>query len=209
MAELKKYTKDDVIDLELDELEILKKREEAFMQSGESLLDAIMNTPFKNKKKVDEIFEKIKFHKDNLSVIKFKINELKYTPIDYSNCNIHYHTITGISSITMNSNWTSTPSYISYSPPQSSNIFLKYIDVGYVNEQNDVCNISVVDDIFQSVLGNYYLTTNTGQILSLNRVVEIDEDSTLAKWYENMRRNFEREVKLNRIVKDDNDEKES
>ena len=61
----------------------------------------------------------------------------------------------------------------------------------------------------QDVLGNYYLTTNTGQILSLNRVVEIDEDSTLAKWYENMRRNFEREVKLNRIVKDDNDEKES
>ena len=74
------------------------------------------------------------------------------------------------------------------------------IEVTFVDEKNDLNSVVVVDDVFESVLGNYYLIYVNGVHLPLNRVITIEEDSKVGRWYKSMCKNFEREVKLKRVL---------
>jgi len=197
MNELKTLTKNDVKDLTLEELEDLKTKENLYLESGETLLEALLNVSFKSKDKVESIMSKISLHRRNIRVINSRIEEIEISKqgADWSTTGIGTHFI-----------------YNSATSPIWSQPHLKYetTEIEYVDASNNMQKTIVMDDVFHSVLGNYYLSTGNSNI-PLNRVISIDESSNVGKWYSRMQKNFERETKLNRIVKDEecNDEENS
>ncbi len=214
--------KEDLNDLSIDELEIIKSKEKEYIKSGDVLLEAMLNLPFKNREKVESLLKKISVHKSNITIIDTAILHLTNSQLvqngiisgsiwigqghNGSNINLsgtNSYLWGGTSSIYINGGTSSINGYSSYS---SIDYMLKKTNICYLDLNNCKVTVEVIDDIFHSVLGNYYLNTITGSIISLNRVIEIDEDSTLGKWYQKMCKNFEREVKLNRVLKDGNDE---
>lgn len=204
MNELKTLTKSDVIDLTLEELEDLKTNEKVYLESGEALLEALLNIPFKSKDKVESIMSKISQHRHNIRVINSRIDEIEISksgPVWCSTGQIFIGNGANLTYSNVSSPiWTTTT---------GSHFKYETTDIEYIDSSNNKQKITIVDDVFQSVLGNYYLTNGSSNV-PLNRVVQIDSESNVGKWYDRMCKNFDRENKLNRIVKDeDNDEKES
>jgi len=186
---MKEYIEIELEKEELEDLEILKSSEQAYLDSGEVLLEACLKLPFKNKEKVDSLIEKIAIHKNNVTRIGRVIYDKK-TPLYNDGVAVWGH-----STLTSGS-WNVVAGH-GYC--QSSNINI--IKVKYMKDSTDIKDYMVIDDIFKSELGNYYLMMPDGTPLDLNRIIEIDEDSNVGKWYGEMCQKFVREAKLKRISK--------
>jgi len=184
-----------------DELESFKSKEESKQESGEVLLDALLKTPFKSKEKVDKILEQIGQHKLNILLIGGKISEQTNTnwSFGYAGGGV---IVTGSTTTTTTTNgtngttWNTALAWANNSPNEE-NIQVEYIDLS-----NNVNTIYVIDDVIQSVFGEYYLISQQ-QHIPLKRVISIDENSNVGKWYSTMCKNFEREIKLKRVLKDE------
>lgn len=187
MEEFRIYSKNELKNYTLEELEALKKQEKAYLENGEALLKAMLNTPFKSKEKFEKIKKRISYHSNNISIINELIGELKatfYTPSaaeiaagnDISNNVSAYNVV------------------IKYS--NELNVPLKTTFIKYINEYNDEITLEVIDDIFQSVLNNYYMIDKRGNIIPLEKIIEINEDSLSGKWYKEM---LEKYIKTNKI----------
>lgn len=172
-----KFDKSKINEYDKEQLEVLKSKEKSYQESGEVLLESMLKLPFKNKNKLDELLLKITNHKKNISLILDKIDELE-------NKNNHNFLVCG------------------FDISQQRKNYIETVVVNYMNSDNEVENINVIDDVFQSVLGNYYLVDVNGFHLSLNRVIGIDEESSVGRWYNSMCKDFERGSKLKRILKD-------
>ena len=181
-------------DYDKDELELFLSKERAYQSSGEVLLEATLKMPFKNKEKVDKILNKIDSHKSNIISINERISKLE---VDKQN-----HTwISGYSNGIGTIIWGTANNYNSYGV-SSPTIVVDLIHVKYIDNNNDIITIKVLDDVFESILGNYYLVMEEGVHVPLKRVIEIDEESNVGKWYSVMCKNFDRESKLKRVLKD-------
>jgi hypothetical protein len=188
-------------DYDKNDLEIFLSNESAYKLSGEALLEATLNIPFKNKSKIDKILEKIEYHKKNITSIDDRIRELDSA----SWLNKYTYWLSGTSTAygTTGYNSVCIPNY-GCSTPIISNA---NIEVKFVNADSSVMLLEVQDDVFESVLGNYYLIDRYGGHIPLNRVIEIDEESNVGKWFIMMCKNFDRETKLKRVLKDDETQK--
>lgn len=198
MNESVKYKYEDLCDYSKEELESLILKEDAYIQNGEALIEAMLNSPFKNKEKFNLLKEKISSHQQNKLLIRKKIEEL--TPpkdIDLSSSSIYLGSSTLISA---SCNWsTTTNSWLPHTK-------IEEVNIKFANTTNEIVDGKVLDDIFQSVLGEYYMMDMTGNIVPLKRIIDIDINSKTGKWYETMCKNFERSEKLKRVIKDENNE---
>jgi Txe/YoeB family toxin of Txe-Axe toxin-antitoxin module len=190
---MKELTKDDLKSNSKEELEAIQQREQALLNNGEVLLEAMLNVPFKNKEKFDKLKESIQVHNSNINLIKKTIEEInKPKTRDWS----FLSSGSILCSNTVLSNWmTSTPSFTK----------MELTKIKYADNYNDIQEGEVLDDIFQSILGDYYMQSPSGSIIPLKRIIEIDLSSRTGKWYETMCKNFERETKLKRIVNDESE----
>jgi len=195
---MKEYIEDELKEIELEDLEILRSTEKAYLDSGEVLLEACLKLPFKNKEKVDSLIGKISIYRNNIVRIDRAIYDVKNpTPAIGGICSIiNGSNLTWSSSTWSSSNWTLTPSQM------QSTTFVNVINVKYMMDSTDIKDYMVIDDLFKSELGNYYLLMPDGTPLDLNRIIEIDIESKVGKWYDSMCQNFVRESKLKRISKD-------
>ncbi|NPV13053.1 MAG: hypothetical protein HPY57_14905 [Ignavibacteria bacterium] len=194
MAESKKYSESELLTFNLEELESLKLQEMAYLDNGTTLLEAILNTPFKNKEKFEKLKSKISIHSTNISNIDKRIDELKNSKKE----NFPYGSLFTIGGpIT----WTTT--YVNQNYTK-----LKLTKIKYADCNNEVKEGEVLDDIFQSTLGNFYMTAENGSMVPLERIIEIDQESRSGKWYITMCKNLERNKKLKRVLngKDINNE---
>lgn len=197
MNESIKYKYEDLCDYSKEELESLILKEDAYIQNGETLIEAMLSSPFKNKEKFNLLKEKILIHQQNKSLILNRIEEITPKIIDnqsWSNSNIllGYKTNSTITTSTI----TSIPSYTK----------MELTKIKYADNYNEIQEGEVLDDIFQSILSDYYMQSPTGSIIPLKRIIDIDVNSKTGKWYETMCKNFERCEKLKRVTKDDNNE---
>ena len=62
----------------------------------------------------------------------------------------------------------------------------------------------IIDDVFQSVLGEYYVIDTNSKYIPISIIIEFeDHESKIYKWYDKMCLNFNREKKINRIIDDE------
>jgi hypothetical protein len=160
-----------------------------------------MKTPFKSKEKVEQIRKKIEYHRLKISFFNRKIKELEKNDSEYDGFLNSIGQPLGCSSITIN--YPSGITYNKFSQIWSTDT-MNTTSIKYLNEDMEELGAEVIDDIFQSVLGNYYLITNGSQHIFLNRVIDFDDESNIGKWYNSMSKNFERGKKLERVLKDEN-----
>ena len=195
MNESTKYKYEDLCDYSKEELDSLILKEDAYIQNGEALIEAMLNSPFKNKEKFNLLKEKISIHQQNKSLIKKRIEELT-PPINFSTT-LYGNFLVGS---TCSASWATSNNY--WRP----HIKIEETNIKYANNTNEIVDGKVLDDIFQSVLGEYYMMDITGNIVPLKRIIDIDINSKTGKWYETMCKNFERSEKLKRVIKDENNE---
>lgn len=196
MKESKKYIKEELEIYTKEELESLKIQERAYLDNGETLLEAMLRVPFKNKDKFEQLREKINVHISNIHIIENVIESKSVvSEIDLSEVASHPDkSLSGLLCGVSNSNYIvlNTRGYTK----------LKTVRIKYADSCNYIREIEVTDDIFQSVLGNYYMIITDGSLLPLERIVEIESESKTGKWYTTMCKNFERNEKLKRVLKD-------
>lgn len=189
---MKELTKDDLKSNSKEELEAIQQQEQALLNNGQVLLEAMLNVPFKNKEKFDKLKESIKVHNSNITLIKKTIEEInKPKTNDWS----FLSSGSILCSNTTLSNWAPSPSFTK----------MELTKIKYADNYNEIQEGEVLDDIFQSILGDYYMQSPSGSIIPLKRIIEIDSSSRTGKWYETMCKNFERSEKLNRVLKDESD----
>jgi len=177
---------------------------------------------FKDKKiKLNDTLESGKTFESEFFESDFPINDI----VSIWNSNILWNsslgTITTGSStswgtITTGSSWGTTNGYSTtglwqtQAMSQSSydNILNRMVIVKTISNDNilEYKNYIVIDDVFESYLGQLYLYTSNQSILYLNRVIEInelndfDEESKLSKWFTKNNQNYIRGKKLNKII---------
>ena len=196
-----KYDKEKEDEYTIEDYEIFKADHIAQKESGEALLETMLKVPFKSQKKVDDLLNKIDEHKVLISHFSDKIYRLKAK--EDSSILIGHTWISG----TSNAVWYGTGNIsIGYSSPFGK---IETTEIKYVDNENQIKTVEVMDDVFQSVLGNYYLTYIDGFRIPLTRVIYIDEESSVGKWFATMCKNFERGSKLERILKDEDNQEDS
>ena len=205
---MKDDDKNNIKDYTKEELDSFKIKEQLLIENGETSLEALLNVPFKNKEKVHDLLDKVNIHTQNIKDIENRITELSYKTDEPINDWYGGWSLSGSSNVLSGSGYVSTlnggstyNNYIYNSRPQMS---VKLITVNYISDNNVICiSDDIIDDVFQSVLGEYYLHYVNGSLLPLNRVIEIEPDSNVGIWFEKMCKNFERESKLKRVIKND------
>jgi len=197
MAESKKYKKDELLEYSIDELEALVIQEQSYINNGETLLDAILKVPFKNKEKFNKIKENISIHNENITEIRKIIYDLK-NPI-YNTSDLSGICLTDGTYIISN-----TTLHFNFNLLRTPITKVKYVDM-----YRNVLEGELIDDVFQSVTSDYYMMTTSGNVVSLNSILEIDPESKTGKWYEMMCKNFERNEKLKRVLKDGDNKTDS
>jgi hypothetical protein len=208
---MEEFDKEKLDEYSIEDLELYKSGYKAKQESGEVLLEAILKTPFKKPEKVKSIMNKIS---QNKGMVTYLSNAIRQKEQEKNTDNTNHGLTGGLVWTTGGTAvWSTNSGTIAYSNAgpigYSFNTKLEKTMVKYVDEYNEVKDVEVVDDIFQSVLGNYYLIYMDGVHLPLNRVIEFEEESNVGRWYERMRKNFERGSKLERILKDDDNEEDS
>jgi hypothetical protein len=192
---IKDYTEED--------LKIFQSIEEKNIESTEELFKNYLKVPFKDDKKTQQLLDKISSHKSYRDIIKSELRkreqESSYIDqFDWSNI-LNSNGIWSQSASNGNVTW--------YQNITKNNIHQKMITVTYYDEyEKQSFQIEVIDDVFKSELGNYYLSSLSNGNISLNNVIDIEENSNLYKWYQGMYQKFNRTQKLNRIDNDDNDD---
>lgn len=173
-----KLTKQDIENLTQEELKNLRIEQLQYLENGQVLLNALLKMPFKKPEKVEALVDNIKLYNHNIYLIDEEINKNEI---------INYEFISGdIFSNTHN---------IGY-----SEITIISILDGY----NNNFPIKIIDDVFQSVLGEYYVIDINSRYIPISKIVGFeDQDSKIYKWYDKMCLNFNREKKLNRIIDDE------
>lgn len=191
---MRKFDIDKLDEYDIDELNYFKSEYETKIQSGEALINSLLNAPFK-KEKINDILDKLDNNKTVLFKIKTKIilkkeiNDLNDYSQNIITSNIHVlPQTTGNLSYLTNSNIT-------------LDINLKSTSVSYLDNSNNIMRFEVIDDIFQSILGNYYLVGLSGLHLPLTHVISAEKDSKIDKWFNMMSKKIERKEKLKRILK--------
>ena len=168
-------TKETVNNLLLDELKELKTKENMLLKTGETLLESLLNVPFKTKDKIDAILERITKHKNNLSVINYRIYEI-------NNENSKNSMFPNYSSVLVNNSYSAntnfiTPNWTQYHTKESKYIEIEKINAKILDKDLKINKIKVIDDVFQSVLGTYYLVTDNGEYILLSDFAKNSWDS--------------------------------
>lgn len=193
---------DKIKDYTEEDLKIFQSIEEKNIESTEELFKNYLKVPFKDDKKTQQLLDKISSHKNYKDMIKKELREREQKFDQKSDYN--WSTLIDHSGFS----WIQNPStiqnfyqqQISGYPVYKTNIHQKIITVTYYDEcEKQSFQIEVIDDVFKSELGNYYLSSLSNGNISLNNVIDIEENSNLYKWYQEMCKKFNREQKLNRI----------
>jgi hypothetical protein len=198
---------DKIKDYTEEDLKIFQSIEEKNIESTEELFKNYLKVPFKDDKKTQQLLDKISSHKSYKDMIKKELREREqkksseYIWTDIFNIKLdpklYNNTLWYNNTPSWSQNYINQLSNISNIT--KNNIHQKMITVTYYDDcEKQSIQIEVLDDVFKSELGNYYLTSNDGNI-PLNNVIGIEEDSKLYKWYQEMCKKFNREQKLNRI----------
>jgi len=205
-----KYDKEKEDEYTIEDYEIFKADHIAQKESGEALLEAMLKVPFKNQKKVDDLLSKIDDHKVLISHFRDKIYKLKAKEESFF---VGHTWISGSSNVVWSGTGNISVGYNSIINQQGISLPLdgkiETTEIKYVDNENQIKTVEVMDDVFQSVLGNYYLTYIDGYKIPLTRVIYIDEESSVGKWFATMCKNFERGSKLERILKDEDNQEDS
>lgn len=196
------FDKNKIAEYTDEDLEIFQNIEEKNIESTEELFKNYLRVPFKDDKKIQQLLDKISSHKSYRNIIKSELRkrEQESSYIEQFNWSTILNSNVKLDPYVWYSNMNNNPSYINQlSSNIKNNIYQKMITVTYYDEyEKQSIQIDVLDDVFKSELGNYYLISNNGNI-PLNNVIDIEKDSNLYKWYQGMYQKFNREQKLNRI----------
>ena len=191
---------DKIKDYTEEDLKIFESIEEKNIESTEELFKNYLKVPFKDDKKSQQLLDKIRSHKDYKEMIKKELSKRELIKREQKSSEYDWSTILEAK---MNPNvWAHSWHSINSSINQCNSInkfHQKTVLIRYYDEyEKQTIKIEVIDDVFKSELGNYYLSSNDGNI-PLNNVIDIEKDSKLYKWYQEMYHNFNRERKLKRI----------
>jgi len=174
-----KLTKHDIENLTQEDLKNLRIEQLHYLENGQVLLNALLKIPFKKPEKVEALVDNIKLYNYNIYLIDEEINKNTFN----------------VSGLYISSKTVSNKFNIVY-----SEITIISILDGY----NNNFTIKIIDDVFQSVLGEYYVIDIDSRYIPISKIVGFeDQDSKIYKWYDKMCLNFNREKKLNRIFDDE------
>ena len=199
---IKDYTEED--------LKIFQSIEEKNIESTEELFKNYLKVPFKDDKKTQQLLDKISYHKSYRDIIKSELRKREQE--SYYIDQFNWSTILTNVKLDPNLWYSNNPTWSHSCINQladitKNNIHQKMITVTYYDEyEKQSIRINVLDDVFKSELGNYYLISNNENI-PLSNVIDIEKNSNLYKWYQVMYQKFNRTQKLNRI--DNNDDSEN